>query len=45
VFDAVAKETVADVLKGYHGTVFAYGQTVRKRRERGEGREKGKQES
>lgn len=28
-FNAIAKETIADVLKGYNGTILAYGQTVR----------------
>jgi len=26
-FEAIAKETVADILKGYNGSIFAYGQT------------------
>lgn len=27
VYDATAKNTVADVLQGFNGTIFAYGQT------------------
>ena len=27
VYEAAAKPTVIDLLKGYNGTIFAYGQT------------------
>ena len=27
IYQAVAKEALDDVFKGYHGTIFAYGQT------------------
>ena len=30
IFDLAAKETAEDVLRGYNGTIFAYGQVRRK---------------